>query len=121
MAAMTVVSGRRRQGKTFLPEALCGVSDGFFDAATETLPRAEALRQLGQAVAAYRGEPGRVRYGDWAEAVDGLLALARDRAIPVVLDEFPHLVRDAPELPSNAAEQGADVQLIDLARLYEGE
>jgi uncharacterized protein len=99
-ASLAVVSGRRRQGKTYLLEALCEVSGGFFYAATEAVPRAEALRQLGQAVATFRGEPGAVRYENWQEAIDGLLALATDRAIPVVLDEFPYLVRDAPELPS---------------------
>lgn len=99
-ASLAVVSGRRRQGKTYLLEALCEVSGGFFYAATEALPRAEALRQLGQAVAAFRGDPGTLRYEDWQEAIDGLLAIGINQAIPVVLDEFPYLARDAPELPS---------------------
>jgi AAA+ ATPase superfamily predicted ATPase len=99
-ASIGVVSGRRRQGKTFLLEGLCEVAGGFFYAATETLPRAEALRQIGQAVADFRSQPGAIHYDDWAQAFDGLLALAESGPIPVVLDEFPYLVRDAPELPS---------------------
>lgn len=99
-ASLGVVSGRRRQGKTFLLEALCEAGEGFFYAATEAVPRTEALRQLGRAVADFRGLPGTVRYEDWQQAIDGLLALRGDRPIAVVLDEFPYLVRDAPELPS---------------------
>jgi AAA+ ATPase superfamily predicted ATPase len=99
-ATLGVVSGRRRQGKTYLLEALCEATGGFFFAATEALPRAEALRQLGEAVAEFQGQPGSVRYDDWAQAVDGLLALSSEKAVPVVLDEFPYMVRDAPELPS---------------------
>ncbi|MFF0310214.1 ATP-binding protein [Streptosporangium sp. NPDC004379] len=99
-ATLGVVSGRRRQGKSFLLESLCEAGGGFYYAATEAVPRQEALRQLGDAVAAYTGAPGTVRFGDWAQAVDGLLALAADRPLPVVLDEFPYLVREAKDLPS---------------------
>ncbi|WP_245691132.1 ATP-binding protein [Sinosporangium album] len=99
-ATLGVVSGRRRQGKTFLLESLCEVTGGFYYAATEAVPRQEALRQLGVAVARYQGAAGSVHFADWEEAVDALLSLAHDRAIPVVLDEFPYLVRGAKELPS---------------------
>jgi len=99
-ASLGVVTGRRRQGKTYLLEALCEATGGFFYAATEALPRAEGLRQLGRAVADFRRQPGAVRYDDWAEAIDDLLALGGEVATPVVLDEFGYLVRDAPELPS---------------------
>lgn len=39
-ATLGVVSGRRRQGKSYLLEALCSATDGFYFVATE----AESLR-----------------------------------------------------------------------------
>ncbi len=99
-ATLGVVSGRRRQGKTFLLEAACEATGGFFFAASEPVPAHEALRQLGEAVAAYRGEPGAIRYGGWEEAIDALLGLADQRPLPAVLDEFPYLVRESKDLPS---------------------
>lgn len=106
-ATLGVVSGRRRQGKTYLLEALCEATGGFYFAATETVPRAEALRQLGAAIAVYVGTPGTRRFDDWEQAVDALLALAPAEEpnpatgpLPVVLDEFPYLAREARDLPS---------------------
>ncbi|MEU0569857.1 DUF234 domain-containing protein [Nonomuraea sp. NPDC005983] len=99
-ATLGVVSGRRRQGKTFLLEAMCEATGGFYYAATEAVPQAESLRQLGEAVGQHLGSPGTIRFADWGEAIDGLLSLGADRPVPVVLDEFPYLVRGARELPS---------------------
>jgi AAA+ ATPase superfamily predicted ATPase len=99
-ATLGVVSGRRRQGKTFLLEGICEATDGFYYGATEAVPRHEALRQLGEAVTAFAGTPGTVRFDDWGQAIDALLGLAADRPMPVVLDEFPYLAREARDLPS---------------------
>lgn len=99
-ATLGVVSGRRRQGKTFLLSSACEAVGGFYYAATETVPKAEALRQLGTAVAAFLDSPGDIRFADWTEAVDALLKLGQERPLPVVLDEFPYLVKESPELPS---------------------
>ncbi|MFG1706351.1 ATP-binding protein [Nonomuraea sp. M3C6] len=99
-ASLGIVSGRRRQGKTFLLEALCEATGGFYYAATEVLSRAEALRQLGDAMGRHVGSPGTIRFADWDEAIDALLALGNDRPAPVVLDEFPYLVHGTHELPS---------------------
>jgi hypothetical protein len=52
--AMGVVSGRRRQGKTFLLDALAEASAGFYFAATEAT-EAESLRRLGAAVGEFTG------------------------------------------------------------------
>ena len=41
-ATLGVVSGRRRQGKTFLLEAACWVADGFYFGATEASGRGVA-------------------------------------------------------------------------------
>ncbi|MEV4076423.1 ATP-binding protein [Nonomuraea fuscirosea] len=99
-ASLGIVSGRRRQGKTFLLEALCEATGGFYYSATETVPREEALRQFGEAMGRHTGAPGRIRFAHWEEAIDALLALGADHPVPVVIDEFPYLVHGAPELPS---------------------
>lgn len=98
-ATLGVVSGRRRQGKTFLLDALCRQVGGFYFAAEEAA-EAESLRYLGSEVAAYLDAPAPLRFADWRQAIDALLALGRDRPVPVVLDEFPYLVKATPALPS---------------------
>src|SRR2546430_11777167 len=72
----------------------------IFFAAPDAVPRAEGLRQLGEALARHRGLPGTVRFDGWDQALDALLGLATSSALPVVLDEFPYLARSTPELPS---------------------
>lgn len=98
-ATLGIVSGRRRQGKTFLLEAVTEVTDGFYFTATDELPAAEALHQLAEAIGRYQDAPGTVRFGNWEQAIDTLLRLGQDH-LPVVLDEFPYLARRSPELPS---------------------
>lgn len=41
-------------------------------------------------------------FGNWTAAIDALLTVGdrRGRPVPVILDEFPYLVEQAPELPS---------------------
>lgn len=99
--ALGVVSGRRRQGKTFLLDALCRASGGFYFAATEATP-AESLRQFGAALARFAGLAAPYRFDNWDDAVEALLATAAraDTPTPVVLDEFPFLAQASPELPS---------------------
>ncbi|MBP2705989.1 ATP-binding protein [Microbispora sp. RL4-1S] len=92
-----MVSGRRRQGKTFLLQALADVFGGFYFVAVESTS-ADALRQFGTAVAAYLGVPGALAFANWDEAVTYLLDHCGDR--PLVLDEFPYLVKADPSIPS---------------------
>jgi AAA+ ATPase superfamily predicted ATPase len=95
-----VVSGRRRQGKTFLLDAICEAAGGFYFAATEAT-EAESLHQFGTALSHYLGESVPRRFADWAEAIETVMTLAGgDKPIPVVLDEFPYLAKASPELPS---------------------
>ncbi|WTX00907.1 ATP-binding protein (plasmid) [Streptomycetaceae bacterium NBC_01309] len=99
-----VVSGRRRQGKTFLLDALCRQAGGFYFAATEAT-EAESLRQFGAALERWTRSPVSFRFAHWEEAISAVMALAGQRAatagpLPVVLDEFPFLVKASPELPS---------------------
>lgn len=53
-ATLGVVSGRRRQGKTYLLDGLCRTGGGFFFAASEAT-EAESLRQFGVTLARYEG------------------------------------------------------------------
>lgn len=98
-ATLGVVSGRRRQGKTFLLRALCQATGGFYYAAEEATD-GESLRQIGAAIADHLGSPAPLALDDWHQVVDTLLALGRDKAVPVVIDEFPYLARANPRLPS---------------------
>lgn len=120
-ATLGVVSGRRRQGKTYLLDGLCRTGGGFFFAASEAT-EAESLRQFGVALARY--ERGRVpyRFAHWEEAVEVMMGLATPGAGPlvVVLDEFPFLAKASPELPSllqralgpQARHEGGPVRLL---------
>lgn len=98
-AALGVVSGRRRQGKTFLLDAITRASGGFMFSATETT-EADALRQFGEALAAYCGEPAPFRFAHWDEAITRLLRIATDGPTIAVIDEFPFLAKASPALPS---------------------
>ncbi|MFI9533016.1 ATP-binding protein [Nocardia fusca] len=98
--ALGIVSGRRRQGKTFLLDAVCEATGGFYFAATEAT-EPESLHQLGSALARYLGEPVPRRFAGWPEAIETIMTLgAGDRPLTVVLDEFPYLAKASPELPS---------------------
>jgi AAA+ ATPase superfamily predicted ATPase len=98
-ATLGVVSGRRRQGKTFLLDAMCRASGGFYFGATEATP-AESLRRLGAQLTSRLNPVTPVRLSGWEEAVEVLLALGDDGPVPVVIDEFPYLVQADPSLPS---------------------
>ena len=94
-----VVSGRRRQGKTFLVEALARQTGGLYFGATEAT-ETESLRQFGQAVANYLDLPLPQRFANWDEAVTHLFSVVGAKGRPVVIDEFPYLSRVSPALPS---------------------
>ena len=98
-ATLGMVSGRRRQGKTFLLRALCQATGGFYFAAEEAAD-GESLRRAGSALGTQLGTPAPLEFRDWREVADALLALGRDGPVPVVIDEFPYLARANPSLPS---------------------
>ena len=98
-ATLGVVSGRRRQGKTFLLDALCKADGGFFFEATEATD-SESLRRIGTQIGDYTGASIPPRPAGWREVLDALLALGEDRPVTVAIDEFPYLVKANPELPS---------------------
>ncbi|MGP3917510.1 ATP-binding protein [Nonomuraea sp. 10N515B] len=95
-ARLGIVSGRRRQGKTFLLDALVQESGGFiFTGLEET--EAEALARFGQKLAARTGG-GRYAFANWDEALERLFAVVQEGII--VIDEFPYLAKASPSLPS---------------------
>ncbi|MFI7049730.1 AAA family ATPase [Streptosporangium sandarakinum] len=92
-----VVSGRRRQGKTFLLNALVEAVGGFYFAASEDT-ETEGLRRFGEALAFHAGGGGRYQFDNWDQAIDRLYATVPDGI--VVIDEFPYLTKASPVLPS---------------------
>jgi AAA+ ATPase superfamily predicted ATPase len=98
-ATLGIVSGRRRQGKTFLLDALTVKANGFMFTAAETT-EADSLHQFGEALAAYLDEPMPFRFARWDEAIAQLMRLATNGPKPVVIDEFPFLAKATPALPS---------------------
>lgn len=97
-----LVWGRRRVGKTALLQAFVhGKSAVFHTGAGRS--RAGELTVFSRACAAVF--PGGVRdlnargFTDWDDALDSLAALAGSTPTLVVLDEFPEVALNAPELP----------------------
>lgn len=98
-ATLGVVSGRRRQGKTFLLDAACRAAGGFYFGATEAAD-AESLRRFSAALTEHSRPATPYHFAHWSEAIDALLALGSERPLPVVIDEFPYLAKANSELPS---------------------
>jgi AAA+ ATPase superfamily predicted ATPase len=97
-ALLGVVSGRRRQGKSFLLEALTSATGGlYFPALEET--EAVSLRAFAVALMRQGIEVSRP-LRDWGDAIGLLLSSVRDQPRVVVIDEFPFLVKASPSLPS---------------------
>jgi len=100
-AALGLVYGRRRQGKTFLLETLADTHGGFYFCALKQ-SATQNRERLAEAYRTFTRSRARVHFATWEEAMEALLALGEDAAEPVVvvLDEFPYLLDGAPELPS---------------------
>jgi uncharacterized protein len=114
-ATLGVVSGRRRQGKSMLLDALARASGGFYYEAIDG-SEADILRDLGAKLAVYSGAPGALSFGSIEEALQALLGLGAGRGRPrvVVFDEFPALAGANPaavsvvrNLLGSAARSGA--------------
>lgn len=93
-----VVSGRRRQGKTFLIEALAEMTGGLYFGATEAT-ETESLALFATALGNHLGQASPPRFDSWDEAVRFLFALDPASG-PFVIDEFPYLSKVSPALPS---------------------
>lgn len=99
-AVLGIVYGRRRQGKTLLLELLAEATGGLAFTGLQQA-NAQNLADLSAAYAHFTGLPG-ASFGNWTDAISALLAIGDrlGRPVPVILDEFPYLVEQAPELPS---------------------
>ncbi len=111
-----VVSGRRRQGKTYLLEALARESGGFYFGATQAT-EAESLRLFGDALGRHLRLAVPPRFLGWDEAIRYLFTIG-DAGL-IVLDEFPYLSKVSPSLPSilqrevdRAISEGTAISLI---------
>jgi hypothetical protein len=91
-----IVSGRRRQGKTYLLDAAASTFGGFFFTATDST-EVESLASFGRALASYGGG-GRYAFADWDEALERLLGAVGEGLI--IIDAFPYLMKASPSLPS---------------------
>lgn len=100
-----IVWGRRRQGKSFLLQALAEATGGFYYEAFAGTS-SELLADLGSKLAMHLGIGAPLRLSSWDDAIDALIALqsAESRTASVgplvVLDEFPFLAAASPALPS---------------------
>jgi len=98
-ASLGVVSGRRRQGKSFLLEAACEEAGGFYFSAQEAT-EAQSLSLIGAALTSFLDPVVPFAPSTWDQVIDVLLRMGREQNVPVVLDEFPYLARVSPSLPS---------------------
>lgn len=85
-----LVYGRRRIGKSTLLEAVTRERGGFYWEATRT-ESALQLQRLGEALGEFTGV-GRIALDTWDSAFAQILRLAHDRSVPIVLDEFGHVL-----------------------------
>ncbi|HZR47959.1 MAG TPA: ATP-binding protein [Streptosporangiaceae bacterium] len=97
-ATLGVVSGRRRQGKSYLLQALAKTTGGMYFPALE-MTEAVLLRLFADELIRFTGAPVPA-FRDWLEAIPFMFEVTRERAVPVVFDEFPYLVKSSPGLPS---------------------
>lgn len=97
-STLGVVSGRRRQGKSYLLQALAQRMGGLYFAAIEAT-EAESLRLFADALVRHTRQPIEFPFRDWNDAIQYLFGQFRAPA-PVVIDEFPFLSKVSPSLPS---------------------
>ena len=96
-----LVYGRRRQGKTYLLQALIEAAGGTYVTALQQ----SAEQNLVRFAAAYQvtaSARGHVVFTNWEEAFSALLSLGEGASTPalVVVDEFQYLLAANPEIPS---------------------
>src|SRR5690606_14976961 len=91
---MALLYGRRRVGKTFLLADLWPRERAFYFTASATTPK-QNRQVLSSEAAAWSGEDLRPEdHPTWRTVFRSLFALAPQRDVVVVLDEFQYLARD---------------------------
>jgi uncharacterized protein len=98
---LAIVSGRRRVGKTRLLVEWVDHAGGVYFVADQSSPELQR-RYLVAALATQLSGLDGVTFSDWRTLLTGVAARAMDAKWhgPLVLDELPYLVLQAPELPS---------------------
>ncbi|MFD5317093.1 ATP-binding protein [Streptomyces sp. NPDC127098] len=99
---LAILSGRRRNGKSFLLEALTEAVGGLYLTAVQEEGRVPALHRFTEAIAAHAGvRPGAMRLDDWRDVLTAALDVVnRAPGAPlVVIDELPYLLQHSPEIP----------------------
>ena len=94
---LLVLYGRRRIGKTRLLQQIVSENDIYFIAdQSETPLQIEAFAKI---ISRYIAGFDTVMYPDWGSCFLTLNERLREK-ITIIIDEFPYLVKNAPELPS---------------------
>ncbi|CAN5350766.1 ATP-binding protein [soil metagenome] len=93
-----LVYGRRRIGKSTLLVQETRKRRGLYYEAAR-VDTGMQLQRLGAAIGAHL-DVGPLHMRGWEDAVDRLLRLAADRPLPVVLDEFGHIIEADPSVAS---------------------
>ena len=75
----------------------------FFEAAEAT--EAESLRMFGAALARHAGSPSPFSFASWDDALRYMFSLAEGGPVPLVIDEFPYLMKSSPALVSLLRQQ----------------
>lgn len=101
---LVIVTGRRRVGKSQLLVRFARDKPIAFVAASQRL-RADQLSDAGRDIGAFAsrfmpGRPPALQLDDWDALLDIVAETASNMRVGVVLDEFPYLVAQSPELPS---------------------
>lgn len=96
-----LVYGRRRIGKSTLLDQITVERGGFYWEATRT-ETAVHLARLGAALGEHLGV-GPLAFAGWEDALRALLRLGTEKPVPVVLDEFGHVLEAAPGVDSVVA------------------
>lgn len=96
-----LVYGRRRIGKSTLLDQLAAERGGFYWEATRTETTVQ-LARLGEALGEHLGV-GPLALAGWEDAFRALLRLGSEKPVPVILDEFGHVLEAAPGVDSVAA------------------
>jgi predicted AAA+ superfamily ATPase len=87
-ATLGIVTGRRRQGKTYLLRSLAAATGGFFFEAAEAT-EAESLRMFGAALARHTGSAADFSFPDWENALRYFVDLAGPEdpdPVPLIID-----------------------------------
>lgn len=94
-----IVSGRRRQGKTLLVEAVTRAKGGLYFCAADQAPL-QNLADLGAAVTEWVGDGLPVTFSSWDHALAVVLEQAARRHAPVAFDEVGYVIHRFRAFPS---------------------